>query len=105
MKAGQTELVLMLAHRPTATGTKTYDFQLQPVPGETAAPPKKVVVQVVDNKYEILVLEDAWRWEYKFLHRLFEDDPSFRFTALLPRGNNGFVQFASPDRRVNLVGF
>jgi hypothetical protein len=105
MKAGQTEQVLMLAHRPTATGTKTYDFQLQPAQGESAAPAKKVLVQVIDSKYEVLVLEDAWRWEYKFLHRLFEDDPSFRFTALLPRGTNGFVQFASPDRRVNLVGF
>ena len=101
LKAGQAEQVLLVAHRPAATGTKTYDVQLQP--GDR--PAKSVVVQVIDSKYEILVLEDSWRWEYKFLHRLFEDDPSFRFTALLPRGNNGFVQFASPDRRVNLVGF
>ncbi len=101
VKAGQAEQVLMLAHRPTATGTKTYAFSLQP----PAGPAKQVAVQVVDRKYEILVLEDAWRWEYKFLHRIFEDDPSFRFTALLPRGGRSYVQFASPDRRVNLVGF
>ena len=36
---------------------------------------------------------------------LFEDDPSFRFSALLARGGGAFVQFGSPDRRVNLVGF
>ena len=51
------------------------------------------------------MIEDAWRWEYKYLHRLFEDDPSFRFTALLARGSGAFAQFNSPDRRVNLIGF
>ncbi len=62
-------------------------------------------MQVVDSKFEILFLEDTWRWEYKFLHRLFEDDPSFRFTALLARGGGAFTQFGSPDRRVNMIGF
>ena len=104
MKAGQTQQVLMLAHRPNATGTKTYHFQLLPAGGD-AARGKDIVVQVVDCKYEILVLEDSWRWEYKFLHRLFEDDPSFRFTSISPRANSGYIQFASPDRGVNLVGF
>jgi hypothetical protein len=101
LKAGHAEQVLMLAHQPTALGTKTYAALLD----AEDHPAKSVIVEVVDSKYEILVLENTWRWEYKFLHRLFEDDPSFRFTALLPRGKNAFVQFASPDRRVNLVGF
>jgi hypothetical protein len=103
MKAGQAERVFTLAHRPVATGLKQYEFQI--VDKESPPmPPGKLAVQVLDSKYDILVLEDTWRWEYKFLHRLFEDDPSFRFTALLPRGNT-FVQFGSPDRRVNLIGF
>jgi hypothetical protein len=107
LKANQWEQVVVLAHRPTTTGTKTYQFQLH-VPGEPAVvaelqPPLQV--QVVDSKYEILVLEDSWRWEYKYLQRLFEDDPSFRFTALVSRGSGAFVQFGSPDRRDNHVGF
>jgi hypothetical protein len=102
-KAGRTEQGYTLAHRPASTGMKQYNFQLQAAGGASASA-RKLHVQVVDAKYEILFLEEAWRWEYKFLHRLFEDDPAFRFTALLSRGSGAFVQFGSPDRRVNLVG-
>jgi hypothetical protein len=100
-KAGQREQVLTLAHRPGVSGTRTLQFQL----ADAAAKPVDFPVQVVDSKFEILVLEDTWRWDYKFLHRLFEDDPSFRFTALLARGGGSFTQFGSPDRRVSLIGF
>jgi len=100
LKAGQSEQTVTLAHRPATKGTKQYDFQLG-----AAAKPFPVSVEVVDSKYEVLILEDTWRWDFKYLKRLFEDDPSFRFTALLPRGRGTFMQFGSPDRRVNLVGF
>jgi len=99
--AGQRERVVTLAHRPGVSGTRTLQFQL----ADAASKPVDFPVQVVDSKFEILVLEDTWRWDYKFLHRLFEDDPSFRFTALLARGGGSFTQFGSPDRRVNLIGF
>jgi hypothetical protein len=99
LKAGRLEQTFTLAHRPMTSGLKQYEFRLK----DHAS--KKLAVQVLDSKYEILFLEDTWRWEYRFLHRLFEEDPSFRFTALLARGQGGFLQFASPDRRVNLVGF
>jgi hypothetical protein len=105
LKAGRTEQAFILAHRPASTGLKRYDFQLHAAGGQPASPRKALHVQVVDGKYEILILEDIWRWEYKFLHRLLEDDPGFRFTALLSRGSGSFVQFGSPDRRVNLVDF
>jgi hypothetical protein len=105
LKAGRTEEALTLPHRPLSIGLKQYEFHLRSPSGKEAAPAGKLSVQVTDSKYEILVLEDSWRWEYKFLHRLFEDDPSFRFTALLSRGKGSFMQFASPDRRVGLVGF
>jgi hypothetical protein len=104
LKAGRDGQSFTLAHRPGSAGLKQYEFRLRG-PGGQGGPAKKLSVQVVDGKYEVLLLEDTWRWEYRFLHRLFEDDPSFRFTALLSRGRGRFVQFASPDRRVNLVGF
>jgi hypothetical protein len=83
-------------------GTKEFAFAVEV---GSASDKRTRTLQVVDDKFEVLILEDTWRWEYKFLHRLFEDDPSFRFTALLARGKQGFAQFGSPDRRVNLVGF
>jgi len=104
-KAGETEQTVLLAHRPAGTGLKQYALEVELADRSKTGRPYRVGVQVVDSKYEILVLEDTWRWEYKFLHRLFEDDPSFRFSALLARGNGAFVQYGSPDRRVNLIGF
>lgn len=98
---GKQERTVTLAHRPISSGTKQYAFQL----ADGDAGPVQFPVQVIDGKFEILMLEDVWRWEYKYLHRLFEDDPSFRFTALLARGGGSFTQFGSPDRRVNLIGF
>src|SRR5262249_24350937 len=59
----------------------------------------------VDGKHEVLVLEDSWRWEFKFLRRVLEEDPSYRFTALLSRGGGAFMQFVAPDRRSQLIGF
>jgi hypothetical protein len=105
LKAGQGERTVTLAQRPTTTGTKNYEFQIVSADAGNKSKPFPVTVQVVDSKYEVLILEDTWRWEFKYLRRLFEEDPSFRFTALLSRGSGSFVQFGSPDRRVNLVGF
>src|SRR5262249_18633792 len=102
--AGRTEQQVRVAHRPTAAGLKRYEFHL----AARDAPPLPAYplsVQVLDGKHEVLVLEDSWRWEFKFLRRLLEDDPSFPYTALLARTGGAFVQFASPGRRVQLGGF
>jgi hypothetical protein len=101
---GSTEQSIPVAHRPGSLGVKRYQFRLEGK-GAAKADPYRVNVRVVDAKNEVLILEDTWRWEFKFLRRVFEDDPSFRFTALLARGRGTFVQFGAPDRRVNLVGF
>jgi hypothetical protein len=101
---GRTEERVRFAHRPGETGVKTYEFRVQLANGKET-PPTAVSVQVVDGKNEVLILEDSWRWEFKYLRRVLEEDPSFRFTALLSRGGGTFMQFASPDRRLPLVGF
>src|SRR6185503_17282301 len=64
-----------------------------------------VSVQVLSDRHEILLLEDAWRWSFKFLRRILEDDPSFSMTAMLTRSQTAFVQFGEPDRKVNLGRF
>lgn len=119
------ELQVPIAHRPVEAGLKRYEVRVvgnrktpHPVPsrrdgipgrgGNDAAPlgkPYAVNVQVVSDKHELLILQDTWRWDFKFLRRILEDDPNFSLTALLTRGGNAFVQFGEPDRRVNLAGF
>jgi hypothetical protein len=97
--AGQSEQRAEVAHRPATPGHHRYEFRLDDGP-----PGHALTVQVVDGKTEVLILEDTWRWEFKYLRRVFEDDPSFRFTAVLARGGGAVVQFGSPDRRAHLVG-
>jgi hypothetical protein len=97
--AGQAEQRAEIAHRPGTPGPHRYEFRLDDGP-----PGHALTVQVVDGKTEVLILEDTWRWEFKYLRRVFEDDPSFRFTAVLARGGGAVVQFGSPDRRARLIG-
>jgi hypothetical protein len=97
--AGQTDRWAELSHRPATAGSHRYEFRLEDGP-----PTHALTVQVVDGKTEVLILEDTWRWEFKYLRRVFEDDPSFRFTAVLSRGAGAVVQFGSPDRRARLIG-
>ena len=111
--AGVHELRTTLAYRPTETGLKHYEFTLRPkneavaknaVP-ETDDESYGVNVQVIDDKLELLVLEDRWRWEFKYFKRVIEDDPSFNLTAMLARGGGAFVQMGEPERSVNLGSF
>lgn len=100
---GKDELRVLLSHRPREAGLKKYELRADAA-GIASGAPYAVTVQIVDHKHEVLVLEDTWRWEFKYLRRVFEDDPSFTFTAFLARGNT-FVQFGEGDRRVKLAGF
>ncbi|NQU12190.1 VWA domain-containing protein, partial [bacterium] len=105
--AGQTEARVQLTHRPAKPGLESYAFVVSPSGRTIDRPPAGAIrlsVQVVDTRHEVLILEDGWRWEFRFLRRVLEDDPSFNFTAMLPRGP-GFVQFAEPSRRAQLAGF
>jgi hypothetical protein len=102
--AARTEQRVRVAHRPTTAGVKRYEFHLTDG-NAPPAPPYPLSAQVLDGKNEVLILEDTWRWEFKFLRRLLEDDPSFPYTALLARPGGAFAQFASPNRRVQLGSF
>lgn len=110
LPAGVRERRATVAYRPTETGLKQYDFSLRPKDSPAAAnaatdEPYGVSVLVVDDKLEVLVLEDRWRWEFKFLKRLLEDDPNFNLTAMLSRGGGAFLQLGEPERHVDLGGF
>ena len=102
--AGEFEKTVRLFHRPAKTGLGSYQLAL---PAESSAKPYDFTVNVVDDKNQVLVLEDNWRWELKFLRQVVEDDPSFSFTAFLSRSGGGgmHVQLAEADRKVTLAGF
>lgn len=103
-----TEQIVVIAHRPDEAGIKQYELRLAPK-GATTAPagaaPYRMSVQVLDARNETLILQDVWRWDFRFIRRIFEDDPSFAFTAMLTRGGPTYVQYAEADSRLRLSGF
>ena len=105
--AGQAEKFVTLTFQPAEAGLKEYTVEVAGAPARAdgTAPSRKFSVQIVGARNEVLFLEDSWRWEFKFLRRIFEDDPNFTLTAFLARGENAFVQLAEPDRRTKVTGF
>jgi len=107
---GEREKHATIAFRPEKAGVHTYRLTVAgPAPDGAANRAANVgletTIHVLARKYEVLLLEDTWRWDLKFLCRIFEDDPHFNFTAFVARGRNAFVQLAEPDRAVELGGF
>ncbi len=105
--ADQQEKMVSVSFHPEEAGLKEYTIAIEGLPaGNTESPGSQhFSVQVVGARNEVLFLEDSWRWEFKFLRRVFEDDPSFTLTAFLSRGENSFVQLSEPDRRTQVNGF
>ncbi len=118
---GRSEQSVTLSWRPTSVGMRNYSLFLTDDP-ETLADEFnnddeeeadralsdrefRFHVRVDDQRHETLLLENSWRWEFKFLRRILEDDPLFSFSAFLERGAGSFVQFSDPERRVRLTGF
>ena len=106
--ADQREREIELAHRPTAVGDRRYSVRAcatdESTPCATATS-HEMSVQVRGRPHQVMVLEDTWRWEFRFLRRIFEDDPSFSFTAFLSRGSGMYMQVAERDRVVTMAGF
>lgn len=105
---GQEERYATLTHRPRTIGIKNYTIHLESVPPAAAlddsVKPYELSSQVMGHRSEVLILQDTWRWDFKFLRRVFEDDPSFSFTAFLPRGEGTFMHYGEPDRKVSPAG-
>jgi len=97
----QYEARVWVAHRPKQPGVHRYALKF----ADRDVEPYVLNVRVTDEQHEVLLLEDQWRWSFKFFRRILEDDPSFHLTSMLSRGPNANVQFGEPTRRVNLGGF
>lgn len=105
---GQEERHVTLTYRPRTTGIKAYALHVESVPPAAAlddsVKPYELSCHVVGQRSEVLVLQDTWRWDFKFLRRVVEEDPSFSLTAFLPRGDGTFMHYGEPDRTVSPVG-
>ena len=106
--AGERERHVDLAYRPTSPGVRQYSLAVSPAGNSADAPQDDgydLTVDVVGRSSRVLILEDAWRWDFKYLRRVLEDDPSFSFASFLSRGTGIYMQFAEPDLNVSLGGF
>lgn len=82
-------------------------FSLDPLPGERnlANNTRASVVDVPESQYRILYVEGEPRWEYKFMRRALEDDPSIRLTTLLRVTPNKFYRQGIDDPEQLADGF
>lgn len=99
---------LDLPWSPSTEGRKEYSLQAVPADGGqifTPSPAQGIAVEVVTRRDQVLLLEDGWRWDFRFLRQILEGDPNFAMTAFVARQPGIYVQFAEPGRTVRLDGF
>ena len=77
-------------------------FTLDPLTNETnlVNNSRSQVVDVPESRYKILYVEGEPRWEYKFMQRALDDDPSIQLTTLLRVSTNKFYRqgIDNPDQ-------
>ncbi len=74
-------------------------FALDPINGESNLANNAIaqVVDVPDGNYRILYIEGEPRWEYKFLQRAMDEDPSVQLSTLLRVTPNKFYRQGIDD--------
>jgi uncharacterized membrane protein len=73
-----------------AAGAKSLTFSVEPLPGEENLVNNTVTrpILVSDAKRRILYVEGEPRWEYKFIRRAEEDDPTVQLVSMLRTSEN-----------------
>ena len=76
------------------TGYRHLKFALEPWPGEQVLEnnDQSRVVEVKEDRYRVLYIEGEPRWEYKFIRRALEKDPSVDLVSLLRVSQNKFYR-------------
>lgn len=84
-----------------AAGAKTLRFAVEPLPGEESGKNNALTrpVLVSDVKRRILYVEGEPRWQFRFLRRAEEDDPSVQIVSMLRTSENKIYRqgINSPD--------
>jgi hypothetical protein len=79
---------------PASKGIREYTFVIAPAGGEeiTENNSQSRLVEVQDRYAKILYIEGEPRWEYKFLRRALEQEPSLRLASILRTSQNKFYR-------------
>ncbi len=73
-----------------AAGAKSIEFTVQPIPGEENLANNAIdrPLLVSEAKKKILYIEGEPRWEFKFIRRAEDDDPSIQVVSMLRTSEN-----------------
>ena len=88
-------------------GAKNLTFAIEPLPGEENVTNNAVArpVLVSDAKRRILYIEGEPRWEYKFIRRAEDDDPTVQFVSMLRTSENKIYRQGISDPSELAEGF
>jgi len=83
-----------------AAGAHSFQIGVAPVAGEQNTQNNAVVrlVNVTERKMRILYMEGEPRWEFKFIRRALEDDPSIEIATILRTTQNKIYVQGSGDK-------
>ena len=90
-----------------AAGAKSLAFSVEPLPGEENLANNAVTrpILVSDAKRRILYVEGEPRWEYKFIRRAEEDDPTVQLVSMLRTSENKIYRQGIRDSSELADGF
>lgn len=90
-----------------AAGAKSLSFAVDPLAGEVNMANNAVTrpVLVSDAKRRILYIEGEPRWEYKFIRRAEEDDPTVQFVSMVRTSENKIYRQGISDPSELADGF
>ena len=88
-------------------GARTLTFTVEPLPGEENLSNNAVTrpILVSDAKRKILYVEGEPRWEYKFIRRAEEDDPTVQLVSMLRTSENKIYRQGLSDPNELADGF
>jgi uncharacterized membrane protein len=90
-----------------SAGAKNLTFAVEPLAGEDNVANNAVTrpVLVSDDKRRILYVEGEPRWEYKFIRRAEDDDPTVQFVSMLRTSENKIYRQGISDPSELAEGF
>ena len=90
-----------------AAGAKSFTLGIEPLPGEENLSNNAVTrpILVSDAKRRILYVEGEPRWEYKFIRRAEEDDPTVQMVSMLRTSENKIYRQGLSDPSELAAGF
>jgi uncharacterized membrane protein len=90
-----------------SVGAKSLKFSVEPLPGEESADNNAMTrpIAVSDGKRRILYVEGEPRWEYKFIRRAEDDDPTVQIVSMLRTSENKIYRQGIGDPAELAAGF